>query len=258
MIGADVGVRHAELSIIDGAAVDALIAHRQPDVVFNCAAYNAVDQAEAEPDLAMHVNLDGALNVASACARRGARLVHYSTNFVFDGELDRAYVESDVPRPLSVYGASKLAGERAVLASGANAIVIRSAAVYGIVGTGFPERVLERARHRGRLEMVDDQRVNPTYARELAERSIELAGGDVTGLVHLVCEGCCTWLEFARAALDELGDSAVLQPVPSRSLERPARRPSNGCLGSERIRLLRPWRDALHDWGAVVARGGRA
>lgn len=252
LLGPETAVPHNGLSITDASAVEALIAARKPETVFNCAAYNAVDRAESEPELALQVNRDGPTNVAAACARHGAKMVHFSTNFVFDGSLDRPYVESDKPHPVSAYGFSKLAGESEVLKRSPDALVVRTAAVYGSVGVGFPERILERVRRRGELEMVTDQRVNPTYARDLAERALRLAGEGLNGLVHVVGQGCCSWNEFARAVLEEVDEVAPIRPVTSDRLQARARRPLNGCLESERTELLRPWRDALHEWAAEV------
>jgi len=135
------------------------------------------------------------------------------------------------------------------------ALVVRTAAVYGRVGTGFPERILERVRAHGALEMVKDQTINPTSAIDLAERVVSLAGEELTGIVHLVGSGCCSWDEFARAVLDELDVAAPIYPLTSEQLHPRARRPGNGCLASERIDLLRPWREALHDWAREMRLG---
>lgn len=248
LLGAAAGVTRDQLSITDASAVDALIGARRPDVVFNCAAYNSVDRAEAEPDVALAVNRDGAFNVASSSARHGARLVHFSTNFVFDGSLERPYVESDEARPLGAYGLSKLAGEQRVVAADPGALVIRTAAVYGHRGRGFPDRILERARARGEVEVVADQSVNPTSAADLAAASIELAESGQTGVLHVVGGGCCAWETFARAVLEELAVQARVSPLTSAQLASPARRPRNGCMASERVPGLRQWREALHDW----------
>lgn len=252
LLGADSAFPHDQLSITDAAAVEALITARKPDIVFNCAAYNAVDQAESEPRLAMDVNRDGPANVASACAAHHAKLVHFSTNFVFDGSLDRPYIESDQPRPLSAYGLSKLAGERQVLQRSPDALIVRTAAVYGSVGVGFPERILERARRHGELEVVIDQRINPTYARDLAERTVQMVGEELYGIVHLVGQGCCSWHEFARAVLDEFDEVTPIRPLTTGQVRARARRPANGCLASERIEQLRMWREALHAWATEI------
>jgi dTDP-4-dehydrorhamnose reductase len=252
LIPGSVGRTHAELSVT-GDEVGAALGARSFDVVFNCAAYNAVDRAESEPDIAHQVNAAGAANVARACARHGARMVHFSTNFVFDGTLDRPYVESDQPRPLGAYASSKWEGERLVLAELSGALVIRSAAIYGdrgsaIKGGSFPQRILAQAEAGQPLRVVTDQRVNPTYAPDLARAAFELADAGAGGIVHLVADGCCAWDEFARGALAACGVEAVVEPVVGAALALPARRPSNGCLASERVAPLRPWREALQEW----------
>lgn len=248
MLGPESAVPHDVVSITDAAQVESLIAARRPDVVFNCAAYNAVDQAETEPDAALEVNRDGVAYVAAACARHGAGLVHYSTNYVFDGKLDRPYVESDRARPLNAYGFSKFAGEGKVMAAHPAALVVRTSAVYGHVGAGFPERIVGRVRRHGELEVVHDQQVNPTYAPDLAHESLRLVDQGISGIVHVAGGGCCAWDELARAVLDELREEAPIWPLTSDQLHLRARRPLNGCLASERVQALRPWREALRDW----------
>ena len=255
LLGEDSGIRHDQVSITDPGAIEALVDSRRPTVVFNSAAYNAVDRAETERDLAFAVNAEGPANVARACARQGIRLVHFSTNFVFDGELDRPYVESDTPAPLSVYGASKLEGERRVLELLPGALVIRTAAVYGdtgsaIKGGSFPERILARARAGEALRVVGDQRVNPTYAADLAAAAIPLAESGAEGIFHVVSAGCAGWDEFARAVLEESHLAADVKSVSSVDMPAPARRPLNGCLASERTEGLRSWRESLHEWAS--------
>ena len=250
-----VGLTHGELSVTDGPELDRACQQHQPQVVFNCAAYNAVDAAEAEPDLAYAVNSEGAASVGAAAKHHGVRLVHFSTNFVFDGSLDRPYVESDAANPLSVYARSKLEGETRLLAVMRGALVIRTAALFGDVGStskggSFPERILMRARNGERLRVVSDQRVNPTYARDLAQAAVKLAEQDTAGVVHVVAAGCCTWDEFARATLAESAVEAAVEAVTSSEFASPARRPRNGCLGSVRIVALRPWRQGLHEWAS--------
>ena len=250
-----VGLTHDDQSVTDAAGVERVMLQHHPQVVFNCAAYNAVDRAENEPELAHQVNADGAAAAASACRRHGARLVHFSTNFVFDGSLGRPYTERDSARPLSVYGRSKLDGEHAVLELLPDALVIRAAAIFGdrgsaIKGGSFPGRIVERALRRERLRVVSDQRVNPTYARDLAQAAITLAASEMSGLVHVVADGCCSWDEFARATLAVCGLDAEVEAVTSAELAAPASRPLNGCLGSVRTAPLRPWREGLAEWAA--------
>jgi dTDP-4-dehydrorhamnose reductase len=250
LLGPETGIDHERLSITDAAAVEAIIEDRRPDVVFNCAAYNAVDGAEVDSPTAFSVNGNGPANVAAACRRNGAALVHFSTNFVFDGATAEPYVESDEPAPLSVYGRSKLAGEQAVLEAGGHVLVIRTAAVFGTTtGRSFPERIVDRARAGEKLRVVSDQAVNPTYARDLAVAAVELADQGFAGIVHAVADGCCGWDEFARVALAWSGlDASVVEPVRSVDLQAAARRPVNGCLATIRYRALRPWQEAVRDW----------
>ncbi len=255
LIGPGSGVPHENLSILDSDAVDALLSSLRPALVFNCAAYNAVDGAETERELAHAVNAEGAANMARACARHRIRLVHFSTNYVFDGALDRPYVESDLPAPLSVYGASKLEGERRVLDLQPNALVIRTSALFGdrgsaIKGGSFPERILSRARSGKPLRVVADQKVNPTYTADLAPVALELGESELKGVVHLVASGCAGWDDLARAVLGEFHVAAEVEPASSTELGGPARRPLNGCLSSSRVAPLRPWREGLREWAA--------
>jgi dTDP-4-dehydrorhamnose reductase len=246
-------VEHAEASVTDRDAIDRVIRRRRPEIVFNCAAYNAVDRAETERNLAFAVNGEGPANVAMACAGSGARLVHFSTNFVFDGTLDRAYVESDQTAPLSAYGSSKLEGEKRVLEVLPNALVIRTAALFGdtgssIKGGSFPDRIVDRAMRGEVLRVVSDQKVNPTYTGALAPAAIALAESGLEGVVHLAAAGCAGWDEFARAALEELRVQATVDSITSNELAAPARRPPQGCLASTRVAALGPWREGLHEW----------
>lgn len=253
LLGDGTGVTHDQVSITDANAVEALIAQRRPDVVFNCAAYNAVDRAEEEEALAFAVNGEGPRHIAMACRGVGASLVHFSTNFVFDGATAEPYLESDEPNPLSAYGASKLAGERNVLEVGTHVLVVRTAAVFGTTGRSFPERILERARAGERLRVVSDQTVNPTYAADLAAAAIEMAEEGIAGTVHAVADGCAAWDEFARVALAEAGVAVEVESISSAAYPAPARRPVNGCLATIRYRALRPWREAMRDWAAAVS-----
>jgi dTDP-4-dehydrorhamnose reductase len=249
LLGAESAVSHTEVSITDAGTVEALIARRKPEVVFNCAAYNAVDRAESEKESAFATNAEGPRIVAAACRSNDAWFVHFSTNFVFDGAGAEPYVESDVPAPLSVYGSSKLAGEQNALEEGAHVLVVRTAAVFGrTTGRSFPERIVERSRAGEKLRVVADQTVNPTYARDLATAAVDLAGRRFAGVVHAVADGCTGWDEFARAALAESGLPAEVESITTEAFPTPAQRPRNGCLASIRYRPLRHWKDAVADW----------
>jgi dTDP-4-dehydrorhamnose reductase len=242
----------AQLSVTDLAALNGALPRFQPEVVFNCSAYNAVDGAEADPDGAYQVNAQGAFNVALACAQHNVRLIHFSTNFVFSGAIDRPYVESDEVGPLGVYGKSKLEGEKLTSMVMPQALIIRTAALFGgdlgRTRLSFPERILERARAGEPIRVVYDQTINPTYAADLAASAVGLAATDMTGVVHVVGTGCCAWDELARVSLKEFGVAGDVEPVSSAELRAAARRPPHGCLDSTRAPALRPWREALREW----------
>ena len=250
-----VGLTRIQLSVTDLTAMNGALSHFQPEVVFNCAAYNAVDGAEGEEEAAYQVNAQGAFNVGLACAQYEVRLIHFSTNFVFDGALDRPYLEKDEVGPLGVYGKSKLEGEKLMSMVMPRALIIRTAALFGGDGSlqrhNFPERILERARAGERLRVVSDQTVNPTYAADLAAAAIALASADMDGVVHVVSAGCSTWNELARATLAEFQVAGEVDAVSSSELSAPAPRPRNGCLESSRTRALRPWQEALAAWATT-------
>ena len=246
-----VGLPRAALSVTDAGAV--LAAVRGFDLVFNCAADNAVDAAEASPGRAFAVNAEGAANVARACRSLGARLVHFSTNYVFDGARSGPHTESDPPAPLGAYGRSKLEGERRVLELLPEALVVRSSGLFGAAGSAvkggsFPERIVRRARAGEPLRVVNDQLLNPTYTADLARGAAALAERELSGIVHLVAEDCCSYWELAVAALELAGLELPVERVSTAELGAAAPRPLHGCLVSERVSPLRPWRQGLADW----------
>jgi len=252
-----IGLTHAMLSVADLEALNSALPHYRPDVVFNCAAYNAVDDAESHQDAAFQVNAQGAFNVALACAQFGVRLIHFSTNFVFDGALDRPYLETDPVGPLGVYAKSKLEGERLISMVMPASLVVRTAALYSPhsegAHAGFPQRIVEIAANQGKLSVVDDQAVNPTYVPELASAAAQLAATDLTGVVHVVSASCCTWHELAVAALAACGLEAEVEAISSSDRPGTAPRPPNGCLESTRVPPLRPWAEGLREWASSRA-----
>lgn len=246
-----VGLTREQLSVKDRDAVRKAV--RGFDVVFNCAADNAVDGAEEAPERAFGVNAEGPANLAGACREAGARLVHFSTNFVFDGSGSRPFDENDAPRPLGVYGRSKLEGERQALELLPAALVVRSSGLFGsrgsaVKGGSFPERIVRRAQASEPVRVVDDQLLNPTYTADLAATAVELVERELQGVVHLVAEGCCSYWELAVEAVRLAGLPARVERISSAALAAPARRPANGCLASVRVRALRPWQEGLADW----------
>lgn len=218
----------------------------RPTLIINAAAYTAVDRAENEADLAMAVNGVAPGILAEEAKQLNATLVHYSTDYVFDGSKSGAYTESDIPNPLSVYGKTKLAGEQAVRAVGAAHYILRTSWVYAAEGANFVNTILRLARERPELRIVDDQTGAPTWARAIAVMTLQMlnAGRDNAnpqhGLYHLTASGAVTWCGFARAILDEAQkiSGAVppkLTPITTADYPLPARRPANSRLDTTRL-----------------------
>ena len=232
----------AELDIRDRAAIEAAMLAIRPDWVLHCAAATKVDRCESEVEWAHAVNEQGAANVAAACRQHGARLLHYSTDFVFDGAKSSPYVESDATAPLSVYGRSKLAGEERVLAvEGLDAVVVRTQWVYGPGGRCFPAAILERAKTGQSLRVVDDQTGCPTMTLDLAEASLDLVDAVTRaraepGVYHASNRGPQTWWDFATAVLAASGFGEVdVARISSDELDLPAARPPYSVLDCAKI-----------------------
>jgi dTDP-4-dehydrorhamnose reductase len=248
-----VGLDRQHLDLTDVAAMERALAEHRPELVFNAAADNAVDAAEADPGRSWRVNAEAPGRLARACARLEIPLVHFSTNYVFDGRAGEPYTEADRPNPLGAYARSKLEGERRVLAELPAALVVRSSGLFGLAGSAvkggsFPERILARARSGAPLRVVSDQVLNPTFTRDLSEASIRLAGHH-SGIVHVVADGCCSYHELALETLEQAGLEAPVQAIFSTDLPPGAApRPLNGCLRSSRVPALRHWRDGLSDY----------
>ena len=262
LLGDDAVARsHAELDIADPAALDAAFDELRPDVVFNCAAFHNVDVCEREPDQAWAVNVRAVRDLAS----RGARLVHLSTNYVFDGRREAPYGEDDLPAPRSIYALTKLAGEHAALAYGDGAIVVRGAGLYGLHGSAskggnFVQRMTARAREQGALKMVADQRLQPTFTADLAAALVEAVERDAAGVLHLTAGDACSWYEFTAAIMEIAGLDVPIEAVQTTIGPGGVDRPLNGVLARPRadaagLEPLRPWRTALEDY---MARAGLA
>jgi len=253
------GRRELDLERHDG--FESVIAAVAPSAIINTAAYTAVDQAESHEASAFGINRDGAAALACVAARMNIPFVHLSTDFVFDGSKQGPYVESDIPAPLNVYGASKLAGEIAVLSACPFATVIRSAWIYSPYGSNFVRTMLQLSETRSIVRVVDDQRGNPTSALDLAAAVLQIAQrsqnvdlGATAGVYHLVGGGEATWHGFAAAIFAGLARRGVrvprLEPINTEEYPTPARRPRNSRLNSsnaERVFGIRlpPWRRSL-------------
>jgi len=225
----------AELDLTDREATLAFVREHRPAVIINCAAYTAVDEAESEQELAFRVNRDGARNAAEAAAAVGAALVHISTDYVFDGEKEGPYREDDPPNPLSAYGRSKLAGDRAVQETLAEHCIIRSAWLHGVHGSSFPRAILDLAREGKPLRVVTDQRGSPTYTAHLAQALAAIIAQPRFGTYHAVSVGSCTRYELAREVLRAAGIHVQVGPATTAEFPRPAARPANSVLDASRL-----------------------
>jgi dTDP-4-dehydrorhamnose reductase len=247
---------HDELDIGDGAAVERAFAEVEPDVVFNCAAFHNVEVCESEPDEAWAINV----RAVQGLAGRGAKLVHVSTNYVFDGRREEPYGEDDPPSPESWYALTKLAGEYAALAYGEDALVVRTAGLYGLHGSAskggnFVQRMLAAGREKGELRMVSDQRLQPTFTADLAAAMVEAVEADAGGLLHLTAGGACSWLEFTEAIMESAAIEVPIEPVATTIPPGGAARPLNGVLARPRadslgLSPLRRWDEALTEYMA--------
>jgi dTDP-4-dehydrorhamnose reductase len=247
-----------EIDVTHEARVRALARSERPRWILNCAAYTAVDRAESEEARAFAVNARGAEHVAGAAQAVGARLVHVSTDYVFDGCREAPYGEEAPTGPLSAYGRSKAAGERRVRAACRSHFIVRTAWLHGPRGSNFVGTMLRLMRERPELRVVDDQRGSPTYARDLAEALLALVQQDAAdfGTYHYTNEGACTWHAFAREiqaqALEAglLARAVPIHPTPSADYPSPAPRPRNSVLATGRIRsalglAIPTWQDGV-------------
>jgi dTDP-4-dehydrorhamnose reductase len=238
-----------------------------PDIILNAAAYTAVDRAESEPDVAMAVNAQAPAILAEEAQRTGALLVHYSTDYIFDGSKPSPWVETDQPNPLNVYGATKLAGEEAIQQVGGKYLIFRTSWVFGPHGQNFLLTMLRLGRERDSLNIVDDQIGAPTTSIELANATRSIADGvlagrfgatsDWAGLYHMTCSGSVSWCGFARAIFTRAqalldGKMPVVNPISTSEYPTPAKRPQNSCLSNEKLGArfavrLAPWETALDE-----------
>jgi dTDP-4-dehydrorhamnose reductase len=253
---------HQSLDIADADRLLQTLRRDKPDVVINCAAWTDVDGCELDHERAFAVNARGPENLARASRESNAILVTISTDYVFDGDKDGFYTQRDQPNPQSVYGVSKLEGERRAQSAHARTIVVRTGFVFGPGGNNFLSTVVDRARRGEKLKAISDAYGTPTYSLDLAARLRELIQVDLPGVFHVVNAGNGVSYEvFARAALEAAGfSSANLTIVSNSSLQRPAPRPRNSrlhCLLSEAIGLspLPFWKDSLTDFVAKNSQG---
>jgi dTDP-4-dehydrorhamnose reductase len=241
--------------------IDAVLERLQPDFIINPAAYTAVDAAETDAEMAFKINRDAVAIIATYCARSDTPLIHFSTDYVFSGDADQAYLESDQTGPTGVYGQSKLEGENAILASGAPAIILRTAWVYSTHGKNFYKTMLMLSDSRDELSVVGDQIGAPTYAGSIAEATKQLVDivfeqgglrGEQQGLYHFTCQGQTSWAEFAKSIFIENEISTVnVTSITTDQYPTPAKRPAYSVLNGDKLNDT--FGIALPHWGTALA-----
>jgi dTDP-4-dehydrorhamnose reductase len=264
-VGEIIGVDRESVDLAQPDQVRALIRRVDPAIILNAAAYTAVDRAESELDLARAINVEAPRILAEEALRTKALLVHYSTDYVFDGAKQGPWTELDTPAPLSVYGATKLAGEQAILKTGGKVLIFRTSWVYGPHGSNFLLTMLRLARQRDALSIVSDQIGSPTTSIELARATHAVVGGAMTGqfgkteewagLYHMTCSGAVSWCGFAQAIFARAGNLLdgkvpVVTPITSAEYPTAAKRPQNSVLSNAKLEArfgvkLASWEGAL-------------
>jgi dTDP-4-dehydrorhamnose reductase len=260
-IGEVVAFDRQTLDLANPEQVTACVRKTRPDVIVNAAAYTAVDTAESEPDTAMAINGTAPGILADEAKRLGSLLVHYSTDYVFDGSKDRPYTEQDPPNPINVYGKTKLAGERAIQDSGCRHVILRTAWVYADRGKNFLLSILRLAKEKPELRVVDDQHGAPTWARDIAGASVKILEQPIQpdGVYHLTAAGDTTWCGFARAIIKARGLETSVVPIASSEYPVAAVRPMNSLLSNVKLNdtfgfCLPDWSTGLHQSLALPTR----
>lgn len=243
------GMDLPELDITDSQSLSARIP--TVDWIANCAAFTRVDDAESQRDAAFAVNSEGARNLAVVARHREMRLLHISTDYVFDGRAGRPYQESDRVNPLSMYGASKLGGEKGIRGEGAHHLIVRTQSLFGKQGPNFVKAIVRKARESDApLRVVDDQISAPTYTRHLAEALVRLIKMNQEGILHVTASESCSWYEFARQIVNEIKPGHEIVPISAAELKLPATRPMFSILSNQRYQsmtghTLPSWRHGL-------------
>lgn len=245
-----VGVDIEEMDITDAASVDKVIKEAAPDAVIHCAAYTAVDAAEDNEELCRKVNVDGPRNIAAVCKELDIKMIQISTDYVFSGEGERPWEPEDAAAPQSVYGQTKYEGELAVQELLEKYFIVRIAWVFGINGKNFVKTMLNLAKTRDTLTVVNDQFGSPTYTYDLAKLLVDMVQTEKYGVYHATNEGICSWYDFACAIFREEGVEMNVLPVSSAEYAAKAKRPSNSRMSKDKLEemgfdRLPDWQDAL-------------
>jgi dTDP-4-dehydrorhamnose reductase len=250
VIGMDMG----DIDITREDECQKAIRETKPQIVLNAAGFTNVDGCETAKEECFAVNAEAVKNIAHACRGKNITIVHFSTDYVFDGTGNRPYVEEDICNPISVYGASKLAGENHLRTITDNYILIRTAWLYGAKGKNFVQAILDRAKATGKLTVVDDQTGSPTCTRDLAAATELLIDKHARGIFHVTNRGNCTWYEFAKRILKEARlDTVEISPIKTAELQRAAVRPAYSVLGMQKFitatgKTMQPWQLAFQDY----------
>ena len=246
------GLDLPEVDIRDPQVLDRVIGGTLPHWIVLTAAYTDVDGCESHPELAIETNCRGAVNVAEVASRHGARLMFISTDYVFDGRKTMPYETDDQRNPRSVYGQSKAEAEVGITKVLPNSCILRTSWLFGVGGKCFPDTILKLAATRPELEVVNDQRGCPTYARDLARAIVQLCRANAEGIVHGTNRGDCTWFEFASQIIRQGGATTIIRPTTSNKFVRPAERPKYSVLSSKSLEqrniYMPPWQEAIKDY----------
>ena len=242
-----------ELDITNKYQTISSITNLSPHEVINCAAYTDVDGCETNQDLALSVNGESPGYIAEACKIIDARLMHISSDYVFDGETDQDYVEEDATNPLSQYGSSKLAGEQRIVDSGCRHIILRSQWIYGVHGKNFIDTISKLAEEKDELNVVNDQIGRPTWTVDVSNTIAALLKTDAWGILHCAAGGVCSWFDVAKEIVDYLKIDCTVNPVPTSKFPRPAIRPARSVLDCSKLKNsfgieLPHWRDSVTNY----------
>ncbi|WBW98660.1 dTDP-4-dehydrorhamnose reductase [Oceanirhabdus sp. W0125-5] len=251
------GVDVEELDITDLYQIKKIIHEYKPNIVINPAAYTNVDECEDNQELAFKVNSLGTKNLARVCEEVGAKLVHISTDYVFEGNGQVPYREYDVPHPVSVYGKTKWLGEEYIKQFCNKYFIVRTSWLYGYNGKNFVKTIMKYAKEKGHLNVVNDQRGNPTNAEDLAHHILKIALTEDYGVYHCTGEGECTWYDFAYKIVEYAGIECTVSPVTSDEFKQKAKRPSYSSLDNMMLRCgvgneMREWTEALKEFIANI------
>jgi dTDP-4-dehydrorhamnose reductase len=249
-----VGMDIEEIDIVSADECEKAIKETKPDILINAAAYTDVDGCETAKEECFAVNAEAVKNIAEVCRNKNIRIIHFSTDYVFDGTARKPYKEDDQCNPINVYGASKLAGERYLQSLADDYVLIRTSWLYGVKGKNFVQTILDKAKTTPRLSVVDDQIGSPTYTKDLAAAVDLLIFQNLKGIFHVTNRGNCSWYQFAVKILQESGlDDVKVIAIKSYKLPRPAMRPAYSVLSMQKFiattgKTMQPWQLALQDY----------